>query len=83
MSYLVQSRLAADQAIMQRVTACAALEGVEDPSFWVSQRAWKLSAQPGWVEKYAAGGASPGANESAITDAMILAAVQTLREPSE
>lgn len=52
------------------------------PSYWVQERAWKFSAQPGWVDayKYAvdSGDEEPGANEGAITDGMILSAVQAL-----
>lgn len=82
MSYWVQAKLAADSAIMQRVTACAASEGESDPAYWAQQRAWKLSAQPGWVAAYKSaldgGDTKPGQNEAAITDGMILAAVQAL-----
>lgn len=84
MSYLTQARLASDGSLMQRVTACAASVGVADPQFWVQQRAWVLSAQPGWVEAYAGSGESkPGADESAVTDTMILEAVRALRAEEE
>lgn len=83
MSYLTQARLAADQVIMLRATACAVSEGVQDPSFWVQQRSWQLSIQPGCDAAYASalagGDPDPGGNESVITDGMILAAVQAIR----
>lgn len=92
MSYLTQSRLAADPAILQRVTACAANEQLESPQSWAFEHAWQLSAQPGWAAAYAsavlAHGADPdtvpppGENEAAITDGMILAAVNTLNTSS-
>lgn len=91
MSFLTQSRLAADQTIVLRVAACAAKEGISDPQFWAQQRMWELSAQPGWVAAYASAAAShkdegsippPGENEAAITDSMILSAVQALTSES-
>lgn len=96
MSYLTQSRLAADQILLQRVTACAVLEGVRDAPRWVQEKAWALSAQPGWVAAYASAAAAraawtkeigtpqppqAGESESAVTDEMILTAVQALRPP--
>ena len=87
MSYLTQAKLAADQSIILRVTACAVSEGVEDPGFWAQQHAWQLSAQPGWDAAYASAVAAknpaPGADEAAISDGMILSAVQTFRPPPE
>lgn len=85
MSYKVQADLADDAALRRRVAACAASEGVTDPDGWAYQHRWALSAQPGWVEAYrdaiASGVREPGADENAITDGKILAAVQALREP--
>lgn len=46
MSYLTQARLAKDQHIMQRLTACAATQNTAIPSYWVQERAWQFSAQP-------------------------------------
>lgn len=83
MSYLVQSRLAEDQLFSKRVTACAAVEGVQNPEAWAWDKRWELSARPGWVTAYRDAGQEPGANEDAITDTMILAAVQELQEGSE
>lgn len=86
MSYLMQAKLAGDQTILARVTACAATEGVTDPQGWAYQRQWELSAQPGWVDAYASavasGDSEPGANEAAITDGMILSAVQSIIQES-
>lgn len=81
MSYLVQAKLAGDSTLFQRVTACAAIEGITDPAFWAQNHAWQFSAEPGWVDKYKAAqdaGGDPGADEDAITDAMIRTAVQRL-----
>lgn len=82
MSYLILGKMARDPALLDRVTACAVLEGVTGADQWVRENAWLLSAQPGWVDayKYAidSGDDQPGANEGAVTDGMILSAVQTL-----
>lgn len=87
MSYLFQSKLAADTALKERVTACAATEGIENPSGWVFDNSWALSTQPGWVEAYKksvnAGSKEPGADEDTITDAMVLSAVQSLAAPTD
>ncbi|QIK64140.1 hypothetical protein G7068_13735 [Leucobacter viscericola] len=84
MSYLTQAKLAGDQLIIQRVTACAASEGVPDAPFWASQQGWRLSAQPGWDAAYESALASkvsePGGDSSVISDGMILAAVQAIRK---
>lgn len=82
MSYLTQAQLAGDQFLLLRVTACAASENVDNPQAWTMLHAWQLSAQPGWDEAYAYaianGVEEPGADETVITDPMILSAVQAL-----
>lgn len=93
MSYLIQAEVAEDGSLWRRATACAASEGVNSPGEWASEHRWALSAQPGWVAAFASAAAAraawtpeseterppePGANEAAITDGMILAAVQAL-----
>ncbi|MCS3426735.1 hypothetical protein [Leucobacter aridicollis] len=87
MSFYTQALIAADQDIVLRVTACAARERVQDPHSWTAQRMWEFSAQPGWREKYASALASgvqdPGRDEWVITDADILAAVQSILAPLE
>lgn len=89
MSYLIQSMLASDMGIRDRITACAATEGIADPFVWTVDRMWQFSAQPGWSSAYASARLShlnnpssvvePGVNEAAITDGMILSAVQAVR----
>ena len=85
MSYNTVSELAYDPSIQRRVAACAALQGLPNPVKWASDRAWQLAAQSGWSEAYASArdantqaNYQPGADESVITDEMILAAVQAL-----
>lgn len=83
MSYNTVSAMAYDGHLLQRVTACAALEETPSPVQWASERGWQFAAQPGWAAAYASaiatGTTDPGKDEAVITDAMILSAVQSLR----
>lgn len=83
MSYSTQAKLARDNALLDRVTACAATQGKADPTSWAYAHQWKLSAEPGWDDAYAyaiaAGTDNPGDDGGVITDAMILSAVQKHR----
>ncbi len=85
MSYNTVADIAYDTAIQRRVAACGATEALPNPVQWASERAWQLAAQPGWAAAWQSalaahpeGGYLPGRDEAAITDAMILAAVQSL-----
>lgn len=94
MSYLTQSKMARDRDLIMRIAACAATEGVPgNPSLWADDRRQKIVASPGWVAAYASACTSrdewvddgstlqpppPGENEAAITDGMILSAVQLI-----
>ena len=86
MSYATMARMAQDADRRRRVAACAASEGLgsRGPG-WADEHAWEMAAQPGWDAAYAyalaAGVESPGADESVITDGMILAAVQPMITP--
>jgi hypothetical protein len=80
MSFQTISLCAADEAFGQRVRAGYAAEGVETPDpAWYAKR-WLISADPSISQAYASaiagGNPNPGGDESAITDAMITAAVQ-------
>lgn len=80
MSYLMLTRVAADPHIILRASACAAAEGIPDQQFWVQAHMWELSAQDGWGDAYAKSDSEePGADETAITDQMILTAVRAIR----
>ena len=85
MSFLMQARLAGDGTVMGRVAACAAAQGIRQPEVWSWGKRWEFSAQPGWAAAFTAAAASeeedPGADETAITDEMILTAVQALYVP--
>lgn len=85
MSYLTITRMVQSGVLTQRCVACAAQEVVgEDPVTWVGTHTWLLCAQPGWSQAWesadAAAGAwqDHGANESVITDGMVLSATQSL-----
>ena len=83
MSFRTQATLADDYFLQRRIAACAALEGIPHPMEWTQERAWTLSAQPGWDAAYETavqvGNTAPGSMETVITDGMILAAVQALK----
>jgi hypothetical protein len=79
MSYSTQAKLARDQDVLERVTACAASLGIKNPTEWVWSIQWVWSAQAGWDQAYSdaltAGKSQPGLDEDIITDEMILIAV--------
>jgi hypothetical protein len=67
-----------DGHVRDRLAACLAVEspGVY-PAQWVQDHSWFFATRPGWAEAWeASDAAEPGADEAAITDAMILAAVR-------
>ena len=84
-SYLTISVIARDNNMMNRVTACAAQQGISSPGGWAGQYAYEWAAAPGWAEKwdYAVAGAveEPGADPAVITDGDILAQIQSMMEP--
>lgn len=94
MSYLIQSIVAQDPNIFLRLMACATQEGIDNPHVWLRKHLWKFAVQPGWADAYASakllrdnwtpesGDAQPpepGLNEDAITDDMMLSAMQTIK----
>lgn len=83
MAYSTIAMIAADMALQQRMTAAAAQEGKTRPyPAWVQEYQWDLASTPGWAAAWesalASGILNPGADESVITDGMILAAVQPM-----
>lgn len=95
MSYLNQSEIAASGSMFARVAQCAAEEGEPQPDDWtnIHRRGW--AAAPGWAAAWAYAQAThpapdppdptvppydPGADETVITDDMILGQVQLMRE---
>lgn len=94
MSYLIQASMTRDNYLIERVAACAATFGIPDARVWATRNLWALSGSEGWATAYAAsaGEVDPtdpsytpiaGADETAITDQMILDAVATLCTPAE
>ena len=88
MSYSAVAKMAEDVDLINRVAACAAVEGVAKPVGWVSPLSWEFAAQPGWAVGYQAAQSvdaeRPGlVDAGGITDAMILAAVQKLLAEQE
>lgn len=74
--------MAHDEDLLNRVTACVAVEGARDPELWVQQHKWSVAAQPGWGDAwdYAtnSGKTDIGKDPAVITDSMILSAVQAI-----
>ena len=83
MSYQYVVAVANDGDLQQRIAAAAADEGVTgDPVAWAVDRRWIFGTQPGWADAYESAKISfidrPGLRPGAISDAMILAAVQAV-----
>lgn len=84
MTYLIQTRIAADPNIILRAAACATSIAVPDARYWAQENAMRLAVTPGWVEAYRDSAAEePGADDGAVTDAMILEAVRALWEAEQ
>lgn len=90
MTYQNIANIAQDGLIQRRVLACAFEQKIDNPLQWVADHQWMLAAQPGWADKWASAlqnhaaepDYQPGSDEAVITDADILAAVQTLNTPA-
>jgi hypothetical protein len=82
-SYRTINLNANDVAFQGRLTAACAQEGVEpDPSTAMYAMRWDVASksdiEAAYASALAAGNPDPGGDEMAITDGMILAAVQSL-----
>ena len=81
-SYLTISVIAMDRYMINRVTACAAQQGIANATNWVASSAYIWAAAPGWAEKWdyavAGGVEEPGMDPAVITDVDILSQVQTM-----
>lgn len=82
MAYFDIALLSADNDFLNRCTACATGESIDDPKPWTIDHQWQLASTPGFGEKYAyaiaTGITNPGRVESVISDGDILSAVQSL-----
>lgn len=80
MSYNTISRCAGDMAFQQRLIACAAQEGADNPAAAGYALIWPVSTrtdiEAAYASALAAGNPNPGGDEAAISDQMILSAVQ-------
>jgi hypothetical protein len=80
MSFNTIATCASDEALGRRVRSAYAKEGVDnpDPAYYANR--WNIAADPSVEQAYAyaidSGNPNPGGDETAITDAMITAAVQ-------
>lgn len=91
MSYQSVVEMAGSTSLMQRLVAAAAGEGQEEPLAWVQRNIWKLASSPGWADSwdYAKQTDTPdnnpdtGARPGVISDAAILASVQSLRSAEQ
>lgn len=86
MSYLSQAALVDDVPLRRRIVACASISGVDDADSWTHQNRWRFATQHGWESAYETAlrdnKPKPGEDQTVISDAMILSAVQALRGAS-
>jgi hypothetical protein len=88
MTYNTIADMRDDSALRRRLVACAAQEDKEGPSpeSWVSDHIWDIVASPGWEAAWeyaeAADKENIGADETVISDAMILAVIQPMDAPA-
>jgi hypothetical protein len=86
MAYSDQALLAQDIDFALRTAAAASTEGLvpvgTQATLWAADHIWRLSAAPGFAADYAsalaAGIPRPGNDESVISDAELLSAIQAL-----
>ncbi|QCQ57558.1 hypothetical protein SEA_WARREN_25 [Microbacterium phage Warren] len=92
MTYATVATIRRDADISNRVAACIAVEGTAPyPEQWAAENAWALAAQPGWAAAWDSSIAAhpddpdfrPGNANDVITDAMILAAVQSIQATAD
>ncbi|MET0786515.1 MAG: hypothetical protein ABWY25_07415 [Paenisporosarcina sp.] len=83
MAYSDVALLSADNDFIMRTRAAVAQEGEQDPVQWSTDHQWQMAGMPGFGAKYASALAAeierPGNDQSVISDAEILSAVQALR----
>ncbi len=86
MTYNSVSEMAASGSLTNRVAACAAKEGIENPTGWAGSHMWQLASSLNWDAQWdyakatATVNTNPdiGARDDVISDADILAAVQNI-----
>lgn len=88
MSYTTIHQCATDPAFLNRLTACAAQEGQDNPEYATSTLLrWEVSSKADIEAAYEyalnADNPNPGGDPTVITDAQILSAVQPILNPPE
>lgn len=84
MTYNAIAAAAADSHLKARIAACFAQEtdGPEQPTALAELHMWRIVAAPAISDAYSyavnTNVTNPGKNESVVTDAMILSAVQAI-----
>jgi len=89
MSYATVADMTDSTSLIRRLSAAAAEEQTSgavldptDPGAWAADHRWEIVSAPGWGDAWASAEASgnpdPGADESVITDGMILSQVQAV-----
>lgn len=83
MAYMDIAEMAESPTLRARIQAAATKENVANAAGWVASRMSEFAASPGWDEAWAsADAANPdadhGADDTVITDAEILSAVQAM-----
>jgi hypothetical protein len=80
MSYNTIALCADDEALLARITACAAQEDAYDPTLAAYNMRWDISTasdvEAAYASALAADNPNPGGDEGVITDGMILSNVQ-------
>jgi hypothetical protein len=83
MSYATINTCAGDQALTDRVSAACAQEGAYEPTTASANMRWRIAAEgdveAAYASALAAGNPAPGADESVVTDGMILSKVQSFK----
>ena len=73
--------------MINRIAACAAMEGIPQPTQWAGDNLWRIIARTEWVNawgfaednKTVNDNPDSGARDDVINDGMILSAVQAVR----
>lgn len=88
MAYRAVVEMVGSQSLLNRVTACAAEQGITNPSQWAQMNIWQICTAAGWADDWAYAkdtwtvNANPdlGERDDVIGDNKILAEVQALKE---
>lgn len=90
MSFSALADMRRSASLNERIVACAAQEGIDNPDQWVAMNSWNIVARTDWVSAWAYAVESylpdnnpdTGARPGVISDTMILTAVQAVLSAS-